>query len=482
MTIRLPTTRPVVPAPIPPTTTTPTRAQLKHAERQLTVAGFSPGKVDGLVTPAFTAALKEFQTAWGLAPTGLLDARTTARLASTTERIHSHKKADQFVSVGQKSKSIQVLERRLGRLGYAVGKADGIYSRQTADAVKAFRKDQKELLDGSGALGKKSRAVLRQEVEKLNHAPERRRLAPTKAQTRLDRATTRAVTRGLGLGARGEAVKNLQRHLRAAGFDPKHLNGVLDERTAAMVKQFQARSKLMVTGTVDSRTWKALQKSYILSGKAAAPAQRLHERSGAVKASEKLLKKLGFNPGKIDGLFDQRTLRAVKAYEKKHHLTQDGAIGAGQLAKMQKDAKGDYRSKVLETARRYLGFHERGENGNPFSKFFGRGPEAWCADFVSYCYTKAGKKLNQSYTPTLLQLLKNNGTYNRSHPKPGDIIMFDWHPGSGVSAEHTGLVEKVFRRNGRLYVQTIEGNSSDSVRRNTYAVGDARIAGFGTVP
>jgi hypothetical protein len=31
-------------------------------------------------------------------------------------------------------------------------------------------------------------------------------------------------------------------------------------------------------------------------------------------------------------------------------------------------------------------------------------------------------------------------------------------------------------------VQTIEGNSSDSVRRNTYAVGDARIAGFGTVP
>ena len=59
--------------------------------------------------------------------------------------------------------------------------------------------------------------------------------------------------------------------------------------------------------------------------------------------------------------------------------------------------------------------------------------------------------------------------------------MFDWHPGSGVSAEHTGLVEKVFRKNGRLYVQTIEGNSSDSVRRNTGAVGDSVIAGFGTI-
>ena len=100
---------------------------------------------------------------------------------------------------------------------------------------------------------------------------------------------------------------------------------------------------------------------------------------------------------------------------------------------------------------------------------------------MSYCYTKAGKNLNQSYTPTLLAQLKANGTYTRNNPKLGDIIMFDWHPGSGVSAEHTGLVEKVFRKNGRLYVQTIEGNASDSVRRNTWAVGDSGIAGFGTI-
>ena len=478
--IRVPSPRPIVPpsTPVPPSSTP---AQLKQAETLLKRVGFNPGAVDGRVTPAFTAAVKAFQTAWGLSATGTLDAKTNAHLASTARRVRAHK-GDEFVSIGQKSTAIQTLERRLGKLGYATGKADGIYGRDTAAAVKAFRKDQKELTDGHQWLGKKARQVLKHEVAKLSHAPERRRLAPTKSQARLDRATAKAAQRGnLAVGAKGGAVTNVQKHLRAAGFDPKHVSGTFDERTGAALKAFQQRSHLPASGTVDAATWKALQKSFILSSKPASPAQKLGERSGAVKASEKLLKKLGFNPGRVDGLFDARTQKAVKAYEKKKHLTRDGAIGAGQLAKMKKDAKGDYRSKVLETARRYLGFHEQGENGNPFSKFFGRGPEAWCADFVSFCYTKAGKKLNQSYTPTLLSMLKQNGTYTRNNPKPGDIIMFDWHPGSGVIAEHTGLVEKVFRRNGRLYVQTIEGNSGDSVRRNTWAVGDSRVAGFGTV-
>ena len=485
MTIRhLPPTQP---RPLPPTIPLPqpTRGQLKLAEKQLKLAGFNPGKLDGLVTPAFTAALKTFQQAWGLPPTGQLDPATRAKLQHTAERIHAHaKKKDGFVSVGQKSGGIETIEKRLKKLGYDVGKVDGVYDRQLGVAAKAFRADQKELKNDIAGLGNPAQKVLKAEVAKLAHAPERRRLAPTAAQTRLDRATANLVAQGpVAQGARGGAVANLQKHLKAAGFDPKHTTGVFDERTAAMVKAFQSKSKLPVTGTVDGRTWKALQKSFILSKKAAAPAQALNERSGAVKASEKLLKKLGFNPGKVDGLFDKKTLRAVRAYEKKRHLEVDGKIGTNQLAKMHKDVKAqnNWRNRVIENARRHLGFHERGENGNPFSAFFGRGPEAWCADFVSYCYTKAGKKLNQSYTPTLLSMLKQNGTYTRNNPKPGDIIMFDWHPGTGPTAEHTGIVEKVFRRNGRLYVQTIEGNSGDAVRRNTYAVGDSRIAGFGNM-
>ncbi|MBL8915898.1 MAG: peptidoglycan-binding protein [Archangium sp.] len=488
MTIRIPTTpRPVVPPtiPTPVPVPTPTKAQLRLAEKQLKLAGFNPGKLDGVATPAFTAALKGFQAAWGIAPTGQLDAVSLKRLQHTAGRIHAHaKKKDGFVSVGQKSGGIETLEKRLKKLGYDVGKVDGVYDRQLAKASKAFRADQSELKNNISGFGNAAQKVLKKELAAISHAPERRRLAPTAAQTRLDRATAALVSRGpVAEGATGGAVANIQKHLKAAGFDPQHVGGKFDERTEAMVKQFQVKSKLPVTGTVDGRTWKALQKSFILSKKPAAPAQALNERSGAVKASEKLLKKLGFNPGKIDGLFDKNTLRAVRAYEKKRHLEVDGKIGTNQLEKMKKDfkAQNNWRTKVIENARRHLGFHERGENGNPFSTFFGRPPEAWCADFVSYCYTKAGKKLNEPWTPALLAKLHANGTYTRNNPKPGDIIMFDWQPGSGPTAQHTGIVEKVFRRNGRLMVQTIEGNSGDAVRRNTYAVGDSRIAGFGNM-
>ena len=49
------------------------------------------------------------------------------------------------------------------------------------------------------------------------------------------------------------------------------------------------------------------------------------------------------------------------------------------------------------------------------------------------------------------------------------IIFFDWADESGQDglSDHTGIVQKV--ENGRVY--TVEGNSGDSVRQNSYPVG-----------
>ena len=61
------------------------------------------------------------------------------------------------------------------------------------------------------------------------------------------------------------------------------------------------------------------------------------------------------------------------------------------------------------------------------------------------------------------------------------IIFFDWDSPDGSSgpqdglADHTGIVQKV--ENGRVY--TVEGNSGDSVRQNSYPVGYYEILGYG---
>jgi peptidoglycan hydrolase-like protein with peptidoglycan-binding domain len=182
---------------------------------------------------------------------------------------------------------------------------------------------------------------------------------PTKAQRHLDVRTAKAAMaqhangeKGFGEGAKGPSVENVQKHLRAAGFDPQHTNGVFDERTEGALKAFQRHSGLEPSGRVDAQTWKRLKTSFILSSHAAAPAQARGEHSAEVKQSEKLLKRLGFNPGKVDGVFDARTEKAVKAYEKKHDLERNGEIGTNQLAQMKKLAAAHGGIQVTNEMRR----------------------------------------------------------------------------------------------------------------------------------
>lgn len=360
-----------VPFSFPPAPPAPSARTVKEAERLLKKAGFHPGTVDGKATPAFEKALAEFQGAWGLPTTGQLDARTLSRLRGTGKRLDAHaRKKDGHISVGQKSRGIAQVERRLRALGYQPGRADGVYSRETAEAVKRFRADQQDLKqNGSGSLSRGGRKALEREVKGLRHHAYRGRRAPTQGQRRLDDATARAAatrhgdgTVGLGVGSDGAAVKNVQKHLSAAGFSPKRWTGKFDERTEGALKAFQRRSHLEATGRVDSQTWKALKRSFILAKSGTAPAQALWEKSGAVKRSEKLLKQLGFNPGKVDGLFDRRTRKAVKAFEKQQGLERNGEVEASQLKKMKRLTKGVSLSDLhrimpalpMSKARKYL--------------------------------------------------------------------------------------------------------------------------------
>lgn len=68
------------------------------------------------------------------------------------------------------------------------------------------------------------------------------------------------------------------------------------------------------------------------------------------------------------------------------------------------------------------------------------------------------------------QFYKNNGAYYSS-PEVGDQVFFNVSGG----INHTGIVVKV----GGGIVETIEGNSSDAVRNNAYAIGSSYINGYG---
>ena len=81
-----------------------------------------------------------------------------------------------------------------------------------------------------------------------------------------------------------------------------------------------------------------------------------------------------------------------------------------------------------------------------------------------------------------IHIFKRLGIWNEdgnSTPKAGDIITFNWDQNSQQNdgwADHIGIVEKV--ENGIIH--TIEGNSNNEVKRNTYRIGHGNIRGFAT--
>ena len=248
----------------------------------------------------------------------------------------------------------------------------------------------------------------------------------------------------LRLGSDGGEVKKLQQQLVAQGFMTK-ATGQFDAETDKAVRAYQAAKGLKVDGLVGQQTWGSF------NGESHPPGTwMLKKPSGGFSGNS------GFDPNQ------QNTT----------------PIGGVDLSPAQ---AGSNAEKILATARQYLGLHEGAGNSNPFSNALGRPPEAWCADFVSFCAKKAGLNLNTASAQGVQDFLTKQGSWKgRNNPQPGDALTFNWSGHNGW-ADHVGIVERVYQRNGKLYIDTIEGNSSDQVRRKTYAADDPVIKGFGTI-
>ena len=154
----------------------------------------------------------------------------------------------------------------------------------------------------------------------------------------------------------------------------------------------------------------------------------------------------------------------------------------------------NYLSKLIDWHKAQIGTKETGKNINKYADDMAKNyPDFlngnkqgydWCAVYQMdgfcnvYGMGNALKMLNlgkKNSAAGCTQLRNNFKAHNSyfSTGKVGDLIFFDWDR-SG-DADHVGFVLEV---NGDAIV-TVEGNSSDMVKSNTYKIGDNRIAGYG---
>ena len=123
--------------------------------------------------------------------------------------------------------------------------------------------------------------------------------------------------------------------------------------------------------------------------------------------------------------------------------------------------------------------------GEPYWSWYGfSGRVEWCACFVSWCANECGY-IENGIIPKFAGCIQGSDWFkvrglwqdNSYEPRPGDIIFFDWDDESGQDGlpDHVGIVQKV--EDGRVY--TVEGNSGDECRQNSYPVGYYEIYGYG---
>lgn len=138
----------------------------------------------------------------------------------------------------------------------------------------------------------------------------------------------------LKYGSRGEAVKQLQQRLNATGLFTLTVDGIFGKKTEFAVRDFQQRKGLSVDGIAGPQTFakitpaqqKLVQVKKKQSSKAiiSYPGHLIYKGSNDKENIKRVQRAVGVD---ADGIFGPKTEAAVKAYQKKKKLKQDGIVG-----------------------------------------------------------------------------------------------------------------------------------------------------------
>lgn len=150
--------------------------------------------------------------------------------------------------------------------------------------------------------------------------------------------------------------------------------------------------------------------------------------------------------------------------------------------------------RVIDLAKRQLGYKETGNNNTKYSRFFDveawqwfntkKQGEKWCAIFICWLFAQnetLGQKQALSFLGCpqpkdncaagvlyLFDYLKNKGyKVDKSKGQPGDIIVLN-------NKMHVGIIEKI--EDG--YYITIEGNKGNYVAHGSYKISSSYITGI----
>jgi N-acetylmuramoyl-L-alanine amidase len=153
-------------------------------------------------------------------------------------------------------------------------------------------------------------------------------------------------------GARGDGVLDVQSRLGALGYPIERIeHGAYGPSTERAVRAFQQRRQLMVDGVVGDHTWAELVEAGYAPGDRLLYLRYPSFRGDDVRALQGRLNLLGFDAGREDGIFGERTDGAVREFQRNVGLPPDGIVGGTTLqafARLRPVGPGPGRAEVRE--------------------------------------------------------------------------------------------------------------------------------------
>ena len=141
----------------------------------------------------------------------------------------------------------------------------------------------------------------------------------------------------LGPGSQGEAVRDVQRRLGALGYGVDDVGGgTYGPLTEEAVRGFQQSRRLRVDGICGSDTWNALVEAGYRLGDRFLYHRTPMLRGDDVSRLQSDLGALGFDAGRVDGIFGPDSARALQEFQRNSGLTADGICGPDTVSALRR--------------------------------------------------------------------------------------------------------------------------------------------------
>lgn len=287
----------------------------QSAQNRLVELGYYSGAADGTENDGTAAALKAFQELHGLSPSGELDEKNALLLQEAA--------GYEVLQTGSEGDEVAALQDKLIQLGFLEGTADGIYGKQTRQAVLDFQKhltaQGKEDIEADGIA-----APLTQEYIFSNYYS--------------------SYLSELKLGDQNAEVMRIERRLRNLGYLDAEPDETMDDYSIEALKIFQQTGSLSDTGYADRETTELLFSGGAPEAESYVPHEIAPGDSGeAVREVQQAMLRYGMYTGRTDGMYGEGLETALTRFYE--YLSAAGSEYASAFS--ERNAVSEYAQELL---------------------------------------------------------------------------------------------------------------------------------------